>query len=219
MHEKYPFFLHPPKTGGSSIVNALIKTNIIKLDNNTDLEQFLSDPKQLHKTFKEKNLPADIPYAISVRSPYTRYVSLYFQFCRFKNNKQLAYDKNSDAHIYKFKKFMLNTFYRKTALDSSCTCWVEGIIGKIHVIKFENLINDVKQIYNIDLTHFPNIARSGLGTKYNKTVTEQETINPILSFYDDIIITFVNEIAKSDFDMFGYTKFNNYQEMLDYVQN
>lgn len=212
-----PIFLHPPKTAGTSIINALVQSKIAIVDNSVDFNKFLV--YDLHQTFREFEYPADADYAISVRSPYTRYVSLYYQYCWYEKKKYLADPKDSDKTLMKFKRYLINTLYRGDRGSFPCTHWINGITGKINIIKFENLISDVKNIYNIDLRSFPKSDRKGLNTNYTNTVTEQETIKSILEFYDDAVISIINDIAQSDFTTFGYTKFNNYQEMVDYAQN
>lgn len=210
-----PAFLHPPKTGGSSIITALVQSNIFTL-NDTTIEDFLL--YHSHKTFKEFNLPADHSYAVSVRSPYTRFVSLYLQFYWFQQNKHLEFSKYSDANISRFKRYLLNNLYRSDIVRSSpCTFWIKDITGPIQIIRFENLIDDVKSVYGIDLNFFPRVERKGLGTNF-KNNTEKENLKTILSFYDDVTIDIINNFASSDFEHFGYTKFKNYQEMVDYVQ-
>ena len=207
-----PIFLHPPKTGGSSIINALVLSNIVVLED-LKLNDLLLDATKLHQTFRTQNLSPANEYAISVRCPYTRYVSLFRQFFSFQENKN-----PKEVTIIQFKKFMLSNQFRPSQITSPCVNWIEGITGKVHVIKFENLIEDVKSVYGINLNNFSRIDRTGLGTKYSSTVSEKETIRFVLEYYDDTIINFVNEITGSDFEHFGYTKFKNYQEMIDYVQ-
>lgn len=210
MHFKGPIFLHPPKTGGSSIFNALIENKII-ISKDLKLEDLLIDITKLHQTFKSYNFPLDSKCAISVRCPYTRYVSLFYQFFSAHENKS-----NKEFTIQQFKKFMLNIQLRPHWLTASCKSWIEGATGEIHVIKFENLVEDVKSVYGINLNNFPRIDRTGLGSRYTHAVSEQETIKSVLKHYDDTIINFVNEIAEEDFRFFGYTKFKDYQEMINF---
>lgn len=210
MHFKGPLFLHPPKTGGSSIFNALVLSNIITLKD-LKLEDLLLDITTLHQTFKSHNLPLDSECAISVRCPYTRYVSLFYQFFSAQENKS-----PKEFTIPQFKKFMLNIQLRPTWLTSPCTDWIEGATGKLHVIKFENLVEDVESVYGVNLNNFSRIDRTGLGSRYTHAVSEQETIKSVLKHYDDTIINFVNEIAGEDFNCFGYTKFKDYQEMVNF---
>lgn len=211
-----PVFLHPPKTGGSSIINALIESNLASLDENISIEDFLV--KGMHKTFSEYNFDPDVSYAISVRSPYTRYVSAYYQFFWFQKQKHLIYSKDDRIHFNRFKRYMLNNLSRADRISFPCSFWIEGITGTIQVIKFENLVKDVKHVYGINLNSFSKISRKGLGTNYSDT-TERETLKTILPFYDDAIINIINNFAGSDFENFGYTKFKNYQQMVDYVQD
>lgn len=210
MHFKGPLFLHPPKTGGSSIFNALVLSNIITL---TDLkiEDLLSDSTKLHQTFKSHNLPMNTKCAVSVRCPYTRYVSLFYQFCSTQENRS-----PQEFTIPQFKKFMLNNKLRPSWVTAPCKNWIDGIAGELYIIKFENLVEDVKTVYGIDLTNFSRIDRTGLGTRYTSVVSEQETIKSVLKYYDDTIINFINEIAGEDFNCFGYTKFKDYQEMVNF---
>ena len=211
-----PIFLHPPKTAGTSIIKALVQSKIAILDDSVNFNEFLVH--DLHRTFREFGHPADAEYSISVRSPYTRYVSLYYQFCWHQKMKYLDSTKDSIKTVMNFKRYLINALYRADWGSAPCTHWLNNITGKINIIRFENLISDVMNIYHIDLRTFPKSARSGFGTNYTGTVTEQETIKSILKFYDDATIGIINKIAQSDFTTFGYTKFNNYQEMLDYAQ-
>jgi hypothetical protein len=205
-----PLFLHPPKTGGSSIFNALVLSKIITLKD-LKLEDLLLDITKLHQPFKSHNLSMDTACAVSVRCPYTRYVSLFYQFCSAQENK------SPEAFtIPQFKKFMLNIQLRPTWLTSPCTNWIDGITGRLHIIKFENLVEDVKAVYGVNLNSFSRIDRTGLGTRYTSVVSEQETIKSVLKYYDDTIINFVSDIAGEDFNCFGYTKFKDYQEMVNF---
>ena len=211
-----PIFLHPPKTAGSSIINALVQSKIAVFQSD-DFDTFMQDPGEMHKTFEEFGYPAQSNYSISVRSPYTRYVSMYYQF--YWNNKKnnLGESKDSNKSITDFKRYLMNALSRLPHLTSApCTYWTKGITGKVNVIKFENLISDVSSIYNINLDSFPKLKRNGLGA--STIVNEQESIQSILTFYDDSVISIINNIAHSDFIAFGYTKFDNYQEMIDYAQ-
>lgn len=211
-----PIFLHPPKTAGSSIINALVQSKIAVFQSD-NFDTFMQDPGEMHKTFEEFGYPAKSTYSISVRSPYTRYVSIYYQF--FWNSKNINLDESKDSNksITDFKRYLMNALYRLPNLTSApCTYWTKGITGKINIIKFENLISDVSSIYNINLDSFPRLKRNGLGT--STSINEQESMRSILKFYDDSVISIINDIAHSDFTDFGYTKFNNYQEMLDYAQ-
>lgn len=208
-----PIFLHPPKTAGTSIINALVQSKIAVVN---DFKPFAKwGDLATHFTFKEFGYPANADYAISVRSPYTRYVSLFYECIR----SQLDEPKDSDKAIIKFKRYALSALYQRNISMFPCTYWINDITGKIHIIKFENLISDVNNIYHIDLRFFKRTARRGLGTNYTNTVTEKETIKSILKFYDDSVISCINDIALNDFATFGYTKFANYREMINYAQN
>lgn len=213
-----PIFLHPPKTAGTSIINALVQSKIAVVDDPFDVKTFPGFDLATHYTFKEFGYPANADYAISVRLPYTRYVSLFYEAVWPHEKKYLDQLTDSDDAIIKFKRYMLNQIYGGGVRTFPCTYWTNSITGKINIIKFENLIEDVNSIYHIDLRSFKRFARRGLGTNYTGTVTEQETIKSILKFYDDATIGIINKIAQSDFTTFGYTKFNNYQEMIDYAQ-
>lgn len=207
-----PIFLHPPKTAGSSIIDALVQSKIAVLRPPYHAVGAVG----VHQTFREFGFPADADYAISVRSPYTRYVSLYYEFCWYREKKYLDSPKDSDKTLMKFKRYLINTLYRGDSGSFPCTHWFKGITGKINIIKFENLISDVNRIYKIDLESFPHTKRRGVGI--TASANEQESIRSILKFYDDAVIGIINDIAQSDFTTFGYTKFNNYREMADYAQ-
>jgi hypothetical protein len=209
-----PIFLHPPKTAGSSIVNALVQSKIAVVNDDVNFDEFLI--RGLHQTFKEFGYPADAEYSISVRSPYTRYVSVYYEFCWSKKHLDILYPKDSSSNITRFNRYLLNTRSRGDVGSSPCSYWLEGITGNINIIKFENLVADVNRVYKIDLESFPHMKRHGLRT--GAPVNDQESIRSILKFYDDSVIGIINDIAQSDFTAFGYTKFNNYQEMIDYAQ-
>ena len=209
-----PIFLHPPKTAGTSIITALVQSKIAIVDDSVDFNKFLL--YNLHQTFREFGYHADADYAISVRSPYTRYVSLYYEFCWYREKKYLDSPKDSDKTLMKFKRYLINTLYRGDSGSFPCTHWFKGITGKINIIKFENLISDVNRIYKIDLESFPHTKRRGVGI--TASANEQESIRSILKFYDDAVISIINDIAQSDFTTLGYTKFNNYREMADYAQ-
>jgi hypothetical protein len=209
-----PIFLHPPKTAGSSIVNALVQSKIAVVNDGVDFNEFLVCG--LHQTFKEFDYLPNSEYAISVRSPYTRYVSVYYEFCWSKQHLDLLHPKYSSSDIARYKRYLLNTRLRGDVGSSPCSYWLKGITGNINIIRFENLVSDVNRIYKIDLESFPHMKRHGLRT--GAPVNERDSIRSILKFYDDSVIGIINEIAQSDFTAFGYTKFNNYQEMIDYAQ-
>jgi hypothetical protein len=211
-----PIFLHPPKTAGSSIVNALVQSKIAVVNDDVDFDTFMRDAKEMHKTFEEFGYCANSDYSISVRSPYTRYVSIYYQFYWNDNSVHLDSSKDSIKSVTRFKRYLMNALYRSNWSNAPCTHWTNNITGNINIIKFENLVTDVNRVYNIDLESFPHKKRQGFGIA--ATGNEQESVCAILKYYDDSVISIINEIAQSDFTAFGYTKFNNYQEMIDYAQ-
>ena len=211
-----PIFLHPPKTAGSSIVNALVQSKIAVVNDHVDFDTFMQDAQETHKTFEEFGYHANSDFSISVRSPYTRYVSIYYQFYWNTNNVYLGSSKDSNKSVTRFKRYLMNALHRSNRANVPCTHWTNNITGNINIIKFENLVTDVNRIYNIDLELFPHKKRHGLGITAD--ANEQESIRSILKYYDDSVISIINEIAQSDFTVFGYKKFNNYREMADYAQ-
>lgn len=213
-----PVYLQPPKTGSTTLVSALVENNILILDSETPTTESFLDKKQ-HWTYDQYELSPDLDYAISVRSPYTRYVSLFFQCWWRTTNKVLEPTIINNKSITQYKKYLLSLTRTVEFVSSPCVRWLDGITGVVHVIRFESLADDVRRVYGIDINAVEKIEKGGLGTDYKHAVSESESIAKVLNFYDDSTIALINNHARTDFDKFGYTQFKNYQDMMDFCEH
>lgn len=186
-----PLILHPPKTGGTSLRNAVIDTygaHVVPVRTQlTGSHDMHSSAK--HGLYKDFAVPYDYPAAITVRNPYTRMWSMY------NHAKQITGYKGT------FSKFLLWAYQSKFFNAKPCSDWLcENIVDVIH---YEAYHTDIKRVYNIDMTEHPHIYDTG-STSSLLTVADNLT---------DDTLNLINSMAGPDFANFGYKKYTTVECM------
>lgn len=196
-----PLLLHPPKTGGTSIHNALIQKYgsdaVPMTKSNSDLQT------SLHWTYDRFDLPDNYPAVICVRNPYVRFYSLY------AHRKHLV----AELHDVPFSKFMKGVFklgpaYRKRPPQylsyhtSPMSAWHCSQV--VDLIRYETFARDIERIYNLDINEYDHIHNTGA----------RSSVSDVAEHYTQPVLDFINYHCSRDFQLFGYTKYNHIEEMM-----
>ena len=190
-HKLNFIFIHIPKTSGNSLslfLKDLIDNIVIIRANNMGEKQGISilcektreDIKhrgiKYYKNTYGKKINDYFKFTI-VRNPYDRILSHYF-FSKGKNNQ--VFNRKEFIHFIKNK----NCFQH------------EYIDNTFHIIHFENLIDDLKNI-----KCFKNIVDFNKYPKLNASCNSKINYNKI---FDKTLKDLVYNKYKKDFKLFGY---------------
>ena len=208
-----PLLLHPPKTGGTSIHNALIELygveNVPMERVHRPLPAENAECLALHHQYHQFNLPENYPAVITVRNPYTRLWSLFRHRLRQRSDIQ---NKNLDAATLSllYRRF-LKTVYRRSMPWSGlyvppCAHWMCDEVQ--HIVYYENFSEGVHKAYGIDINKFEHLLNTG-------AVTDTSLV---AKFYTQGHLDVVNRICEKDFDMFGYTCFTHIDDLHSHTQ-
>lgn len=131
IQDKLIFFVHIPKTGGTSVERALSSLGKVSIDKK--IEGFPTPSQHFHAEIYNKLIPSDfydLGFAI-VRNPYTRLISEYrHKFSRDKNKKL-----NFDAWIKKsFSDYKNNSYIHHNHIRPQ----IEFLLPTLTVFKFED---------------------------------------------------------------------------------
>ena len=185
-------FLHTPRTGGTSIRKAVMFSDRPDITVSRDIDRggFFIMP-EAHA------LTANDTLCLSVRNPYTRWVSIFTSRMRGKN-------PTPELFMEFLKMASKISYIKDNDLYRNCSHWLIETPAQVKFIKFENLVDDTKQILDIDLTEFSHRKK----TFY--------AVNPDLScYYNKRSLRLLNELADADFNNFGYTKYHTIPELVD----
>lgn len=205
--DKKYLFLHLPKNGGTSIQMILFKNydfipyNYLTFEYkkcpysySSSLSEYFSNSKLL-ESIEINNLDEYTKFTF-VRNPYTRFISGWKFIIQSKlmneyTIKETIQNKDLISSVSYNHIFALQTYHMKN--------WSFEVVGK-----FESLSDDLCFIlksygYTIDheLLHL------------NKT----ECKNPLITYYDEEILAFVNSHFYDDFIAFDYEIANNMEEL------
>lgn len=185
-------FVHIPKTGGTSIFESL-RTEC-GMNIYLDYEKFSGSPwvtfghislkHLIREGVVSKEFYKNSHVFTSVRNPYSRFVSLWLDF---KRSHRLA----PDTTLTQFA-FACSTMDRKVGLFnvigySQAACQSEWLLPNIDILRFENLQEDFKIRFNINLLHL----NSSGDTDW-------------LKYYDSESEKIVREMYADDFAVLGY---------------
>lgn len=209
-----PVPVTPPRTGSTTFWQAAAKhfgveqlpatskfgpidyTGSARLDINTADPTMNTNHHQIADRYLGVNEINDV--AVFTRNPYTRILSmLAYVHCA---TNQSAYDPDiSDWLINKavFKSVLLTKIMRW------CTCDFVYNRTNFQVVRFENYANDIKQIWNLDISDTHHFATGNF-----------TDLSQCLHYYNDKRIQFVNTQYQRDFDVFGYKQYYCYEEMI-----
>lgn len=198
---KHILFIHIPKTGGTSVENALkrrdIQTMYSKRFNRTmpqgPLRRISLQHQTLHNIIKyRRRLPVRFNKRLRiitvVRNPYKRLVSDLFWYNLINNQTRPetvfeVIKRYVRANIYDNH----NTPQHKFLVDGKGRMY-----RRIIVMKTERLTEQMKRMFNINLIHNSNVQG---GKKVKKDY---------MSFLNEDSIKFINNFYKRDFELFGY---------------
>ena len=186
-----PLILHPPKTGGTSLRNAVIDTHgAHAVPVRTELvgSHDIHSPAK-HGLYNEFAVPYGYPAVLTVRNPYTRMWSMY-------NHAQqiTGYDTT-------FAKFLLWAYRTRFFNAKPCSDWMcENIVD---IIRYESYYADIKQIYDIDITKHEHIYNTGASN----------SLAVIVDNLTDDTLSLINLMAGPDFNNFGYKKYITVEHM------
>lgn len=184
-------FIHIPKTSGSSLSvflksftdNTILKTsNIIQQINNLQVicERTGMDIKHKDIKYYENlygNKINDYFKFTIVRNPYDRILSFYFFF---KGNKNKVFNKNEFIDFLK-----KNDFSQYKYVNDS-----------IHIVHYENLINELKNIKCFkNIVNFNNYPK--LNVSYNSRISYTD-------IFDEELKNLIFNKYMYDFKTFGY---------------
>ena len=204
-HNVNILFIHIPKTGGSSVevyfskkFNILLdgKSLFMYMDEKTKLNENISINSSLqHITYNQivkynKVFNIDfnnIKIITIVRNPYERFISDLFFYLKININ-------TSKEEVFNIiNEYLVSNNYDNHNLPQHIFITNDNkeLINNIHILKTENLINDM---HNLGYTDF--------------NVFEQININKV-NYYDylnDKTIKIINEFYDLDFKLFNYSK-------------
>ena len=205
------FHLHPPKTGGSTIIKTVMR--------------YFSQPVQniyrdsptgsIHLLPGSGGTTPEDHFSLSVRNPYQRFVSMvrfypskikflcdnenpigtfFFNMERMKHSPK----RHTPARMHSHQDFIL---------WSTQSDWYNLAKGDISVIKFETLKQDMARVYNIAndelFLHIQQFHREYVLSDWTRAFPSQHKLNQF------------NEIVTSDFELFGYNRFDHIDDLFD----
>lgn len=208
------FHLHPPKTGGSSIITALLEHS------ESFKEKYGHSYKvRIDSHHRPDNIPVDIgdTVTLSIREPYDRSISLLRMLnSDYNHNKKYTlsnlltdakrYSKlDSSIQHARFGKI----FYPMWTVQSSLNEWEESVGKdcKVKLIRFENLVEDFQAIYPVELPHINYVPEPVPFSHIQENFDSQETLDKF------------NQRYEKDFDRYEYTMIYNINDLYHKYQN
>jgi hypothetical protein len=203
---KHILFIHIPKTGGTSVENALKirdkQTMYSKRFNRTmpqgPLRRISLQHQTLHNIIKyRRRLPVRFNKRLRiitvVRNPYKRLVSDLFWYNLINNQTR------PETVFEVIKRYVRANIYDNHNIPQH-KFLVDGkghMYRRIIVMKTERLTEQMKRMFNINLIHNSNVQG---GKKVKKDY---------MSFLNEDSIKFINNFYKRDFELFGYKFLSN----------
>ena len=206
------FHLHPPKTGGTSIITALLEHS----------ESFKEKYGNCYKVLvsvhhRPDNIKVDIgnTVTLSIREPYDRSLSLLRMINGGMYNKKYTLSKLlSDATRYSkldgsLQNARFTEFYYMWTIQSTLNDWEESVGKdcKVKLIRFENLVEDFQAIYPVELPHIHHVPEPVPFEHVTENFDSQETLDCF------------NQRYEKDFDRYGYTMITNINDLYHKYQN
>ena len=222
------FHLHAPKTGGTSIIFALLSSS------DSFRETYGHFYKnQITENYSPLTIPIDICYcpdhlkviSFGIRNPYDRMLSLTKQINR--QNQQLQ-NEHHHANLHTTKRYTLKTHlaeirrYNKInwnelheskqlaphwSVIATLSQWEDTLCCNcgIKYIRFENLVEDFQTLYpGIELPH---------KMKFDDPISVKE------NFDSQETLDKFNQIHETDFSRYGYTMITDINDLYHKYQN
>ena len=217
------FHLHAPKTGGTSIIFALLFAS----------DSFRENYGHFYKgatteSYTPLNIPHDVCYCpdhlkfitFGIRNPYDRMLSLTKQINR--QNQQIQFVthhanlhttkrytlKSHLAEIRRYNKIDWNDYYQTNvtpahwSIIATLSQWEDTLCCNcgIKYIRFENLVEEFQTIYpGVELPHKMNFENDPIQVKEN--------------FDSQEILDKFNQIHETDFSRYGYTMITDINDL------
>ena len=193
-------FIHITKCAGTFIENMAKQNNINWGRFHPEYYNWKKDNKWWHTCFDliDEKVKNKYDWFMVVRNPYDRILSEYY--CKndfiYKNN--IKHNKE-DFNKYLIKK--INNINTKGDHYTEQYRYLEKCNHKIYVLRFENLIDDLKALfkeYNIMIDV----------NKYNESNIDKNKSSKVYSVNDfsNELIQCINEKYNDDFKLFNYEK-------------
>ena len=200
------FHMHPPKTGGTSLISALMEHTNFK-DKYAHLYK-----SNLYDHINPFNCDIQDDFVtLGVRDPYDRYLSLsqwvdIQQVMSVSGVMDVKFFIKWRKQLYKLSANELKQLPHKNwlwALRSNLCEWEDQVIANhdVKLIRFESYNEDVKRVYpNLELPHIHKKANPGLDFVQ-------------LNFSTQEILNKFNEQNSADFERYQYPMFMHLDDL------
>ena len=207
------FHLHPPKTGGSSIITAL-------LEHSESFKEKYGDyyKKQVYVHYSPVTIPVDTGDSVTlgIRDPYERLISLTRWI-----NRQGIYEthytlKKHFAEARRYSKIdwsedhaRFKNFEYKWAIQATLNDWENSVNEdcEVKLIRFENLVEDFQAIYPIELPHIHHVPEPVPFSHIQENFDSQETLDKFNTWYE------------KDFERYSYTMITDINDLYQKYQD
>jgi hypothetical protein len=225
-HDLKTIFIHVLKNGGTFTSNALIKFA------NFDVLDYTSNPicftkNNFGRAVRLLNiLEADYTMANTqdynkiafTRNPYTKFVSG-FSFVTSRKKRPCKFDQIENNTLLTLNDLIQNidivndTTYNHTFLSQTKMLYLNGQLQITQLCRFENMRTELQNIFN-------NFNPSVIYDLDDPTLKQNASCNktPFYEYYDEASFNFVNTWFADDFANFNYTKFDTFQDFINFYQ-
>lgn len=186
-------FIHITKNAGTYIEDTAKKSNILFGKHHKEYGNIKNGISPWHHIFPNvnKNVKDNYDWFMVVRNPYDRILSEYY--CQQSSTAHKITDKK------KMNKYLINKIKKRSKVGDHYTEQYKYLDPNynIHIIKYENLIPELKKLYkeyglNIDLI--------------DKKINSSKIRNFTTDDFNNDLINLINSVYRKDFKIFGYKK-------------
>jgi hypothetical protein len=183
-------FIHITKNAGTYIEDTVKKSNILFGRHHKEYGFWHRIFPNINKNVKDK-----YDWFMVVRNPYTRLLSEYYCEWGGIGKKNIKHTKKE------MNNYLISKIKNRSKVGDHYTEQYKYLDPNynIHIIKYENMIPELKQLYkkyglNIELID-KKINSSNEKTKIRKFTTKD---------FNNELITLINSVYRKDFELFGY---------------
>jgi hypothetical protein len=222
-HDLKTIFIHVLKNGGTFTSNVLKKyANFQNVDPRKNSEYLkknhfgglrLSNILEANYTMPNTEGYNRIAFT---RNPYTRFVSG-FCFITREGRGRGKFDNIDNSTLTNLNVLIQNKniinemSYNHTFVTQTKMLYLNGVLQITQLCKFENLNDELQNIFaNFNLP----LDLNDPELKSNESVKTQS----FYEYYDEETFRFVNEWFAEDFANFNYTKFETYQDFVNFYK-
>jgi hypothetical protein len=188
-------FIHISKCAGT-FIEEMGKLNNIKWG------KYHTEYGWWHEIFINKSyrLKRKYHWFTIVRNPYTRILSEYY--CEWGGINHESCKNIKIENKKQFNDFLIKKIKNRDLNGDHYTEQYKYIDKKytIHIIKLENLVNELRELFNKYYINIDIEKYKKMNTKENKNDTIPFTIND----FNNELIDLINKVYKKDFELFGY---------------